>query len=74
STYQISDVTITHSGVSPLVGLLLRNNKSTRYAAFFQPASNTRFNYNSASFRADYNYSPSIQICYATRSEREVVG
>ncbi|MEQ9288661.1 MAG: hypothetical protein RIG77_17200, partial [Cyclobacteriaceae bacterium] len=47
-TYQISDVTITHSGVSPLVGLLLRNNKSTRYAAFFQPASNTRFNYNSS--------------------------
>jgi hypothetical protein len=36
STRQLNNVILTHSGVSPMVVLMSRNNKSTRYAALFQ--------------------------------------
>ena len=36
STGNLDNVTLTHSGVSSLVALMCRNNKSTRYAALLQ--------------------------------------
>jgi hypothetical protein len=36
SASKLNNVILSHSGVSPQVGSLSRNNKSTRYAASFQ--------------------------------------
>ncbi|MEE9357908.1 MAG: hypothetical protein V3U62_06320, partial [Sedimenticolaceae bacterium] len=47
STCQLNNVILTRGGVSPMVVLMSRNNKSTRYPAFFQFPSNTTFSYNS---------------------------
>ncbi len=50
STCQLNNVILTHGGVSPtVVVLMFRNNKSTRYPAFFQFLSNNTFSYNSNS-------------------------
>ena len=37
STGKLNNVTLSRSGVSPLVALMSHNNTSTRYAAFLQP-------------------------------------
>jgi transposase InsO family protein len=53
-----------------LVVLLLRNNKSTRYAAFFQPASNTRFSYSSGKAEShDYQLYLAINDIEHTRTK-----
>ncbi|MEE9358150.1 MAG: hypothetical protein V3U62_07640, partial [Sedimenticolaceae bacterium] len=60
---QLNNVILTHGGVSPMVVLMSRNNKSTRYPAFFQFLSNNTFSYNSrtdglsAKF-PDWRYNP----------------
>jgi hypothetical protein len=50
STFKLYNVILAHSGVSPLVVCLSRNNKSTRYAAFFQLTQTPLLSITSASF------------------------